>query len=97
LKREEAPPPPPSDEEVEAWNTSMHDWHESNPGFAESDLGGNDGTWTMGWGLPGSGDRALDGSTGAGSLPGLANPNALSRFRGADAAPSLGEGLKDLR
>jgi Ca2+-binding RTX toxin-like protein len=95
--REEAPTPPPSDEEVEAWNTSMHDWHESNPGFAESELGGNDGTWTMGWGLPGPADRTLDGSMGDGSVPGLANPNALPRLTGAESAPTLSEGIRSLR
>ncbi|HEY8068775.1 MAG TPA: putative Ig domain-containing protein [Burkholderiales bacterium] len=97
LRREEAPPPPPpTDEEVEAWNSAMHDWHERNPGFSETDLGGRDGTWTTGWGLPGAGNR-LDGAAGSGRVLDLANPNAASRLNGAGAAPALGEGLRDLR
>jgi hypothetical protein len=95
LQREETSPAPQSDDEVEAWNSAMHNWHERNPGFAETDLGGNDGTWTMGWGLPGTGERSLDGAVGG--SPGLTNPGALPQLRGAGAAPSLGEGLKDLR
>ena len=91
------PPPPPTDEEVAAWNGAMHNWHDRNPGFAETDLGGNDGTWTMGWGMPGPGERTLDGNPGVGTLLGLGNPNALARLTGAAAAPSLAEGLKDLR
>lgn len=54
MQQEEPPaPPPPSGDEVAAWNRAMHAWHDRNPGFAETDLGGNDGTWTVGWGLPG--------------------------------------------
>ena len=98
MEREEPPlPPPPSDEEVAAWNSAMHAWHERNPGFAETDLGGNDGTWTMGWGLPGPGDRSHNGVSGVGAIPGLGNPNALSRLPGADSAPGLAEGVRDLR
>ena len=98
MQREEAPPPPPPpDEEVAAWNSAMHAWHERNPGFAETDLGGNDGTWTMGWGLPGTGERLLDGAAGAGVLPGLGNPNVLPRVTGAASTPALSEGLRDLR
>lgn len=95
--REEAPAPPPADEEVEAWNGAMHNWHERNPGFSEADLGANDGTWTMGWGLPASGYRPLDGAPGVGTIPGLANPGASSRLTGAGAMPALREGLQDLR
>ncbi|HYM22115.1 MAG TPA: putative Ig domain-containing protein, partial [Vicinamibacterales bacterium] len=52
LERENAPlPPPPTEEEIEAWNAAMHTWHDRNPGFAETELGGNDATWSMGWGL----------------------------------------------
>ena len=98
LQREEPPSaPPPSDEEVAAWNSAMHAWHDRNPGFAETDLGGNDGTWTMGWGLPGPGESAYGGSASAGAPPGLANPMALSRLAGAAAAPMLGEGLREIR
>jgi hypothetical protein len=75
----------------------MHDWHDRNSGFAETDLGGNDGTWSVGWGLPGAGNRSLDGITGAGSGLELSNPNAVSRLNGAGATPSLREGLQDLR
>lgn len=96
IEREE-PPPPPSEEEIAAWNSAMHAWHERNPGFAETDLGGNDGIWTVGWGLPGPGDRSRDGATGVGAIPGLGNPNALSRLTGADSAPALTEGLRNLR
>jgi hypothetical protein len=74
----------------------MHDWHERNPGYSETDLGGRDGTWTMGWGLPGARNR-LDGAAGSGRVLDLANPNAASRLNGAGAAPALGEGLRDLR
>jgi hypothetical protein len=82
---------------VEAWNSAMHSWHDRNPGFAETDLGGNDGTWTMGWGLPGPGDSGYGGTAAAASLPGLANPLAQSRLSGAGAAPMLGEGLREIR
>jgi hypothetical protein len=96
LQREEAPPPPPpSDDEVAAWNSAMHSWHDRNPGFAETELGGNDGAWTMGWGLPGPGENTLGGSAGASALPGLANPLAQSRLGGAAGAPALGEGLRN--
>jgi Ca2+-binding RTX toxin-like protein len=96
LQREEVPPPPPpSDEEVEAWNSAMHAWHERNPGFSEIDGGSGDGVWTMGWGLPESGDRTLDGA--AGVPPGLANSGAFPRLPGAGSAPGLSEGLRDLR
>jgi hypothetical protein len=98
MRREDPPPPPPpSDAEVVAWNSAMHAWHDRNPGFAETDLGGRDGTWTVGWGLPGPDDRSRDGATGAGAIPGLGNPNTLSRLTGADSAPALAEGLRNLR
>lgn len=98
MQREEAPPlPPPSDDEVAAWNSAMHTWHDRNPGFAETELGTHDGTWTMGWGLPGPGDNALGGSASAAALPGLANPLAQARLGGAAAAPMLGEGLREIR
>lgn len=98
LEREESPPPPPpSEDEIAAWNGAMHAWHERNPGFAEADLRENDGTWTMGWGLPGPGDYASVGFAVAGAVPGLANPMALSRLGGAAAAPMLGEGLREIR
>jgi hypothetical protein len=73
----------------------MHSWHDRHPGFGETDLGGGDGTWSLGWGLPGPGESA--GIALASSLPGLANPIASARIAGAAAAPMLGEGLKDLR
>jgi len=41
---ETPPPPPPSEHEIAAWNSAMHAWHDRNLGFAETDLGGNDGT-----------------------------------------------------
>ncbi|HLX80271.1 MAG TPA: putative Ig domain-containing protein [Burkholderiales bacterium] len=94
--REEAPlAPPPTDVEVEAWNSAMHSWHARNSGFSEADLGGDGGSWTMGWGLPGTGDRSLGGAASAGSLE-LANPNATSRLNGAGATPALKEGLWNL-
>src|SRR6185503_13646003 len=98
VEQEEAPPPPPpSDDEVAAWNSAMHSWHDRNPGFAETDLGGNDGTWTVGWGLPGPSERSYGGAVSTGALPGLANPLTNSRLTGAAGAPALGEGLRDLR
>ncbi len=96
LQQEESPSPPLGDEEVEAWNGAMHSWHERNPGYAETEFGGGDGTWTMGWGLPGPGEPSLGGSAGSGSPPGLANPLALARLTGAVAAPALSEGLQIL-
>lgn len=97
-QREEAPSaPPPTEEEVAAWNTAMHAWHERNPGFAESELGGGDGAWTLGWGLPASGGLGMDGGASVGGVPGLANPHALPRLSGAGAAPGLGEGFRDPR
>jgi hypothetical protein len=98
IRSEEPPaPPPPSDDELAAWNSAMHAWHDRNPGFAETDLGGNDGTWSVGWGLPGPGESAYGGAATAGALPGLANPLASARIAGAAAAPMLGEGLKEMR
>lgn len=95
LQREEAPQPPqPADDEIEAWNTAMHAWHDRNAGFGETDLGPADGGWTMGWGLPASAQP--EAGTGIG-LPGLANPGALLRLHGAGPEPSLREGLRDLR
>jgi len=88
------PPPPPSDDEVAAWNSAMHSWHDRNPGFAETEFGGNDGTWTMGWGLPGPGDSGNGGTAAAASLPGLANPLAQLRVAGAASAPALVEGFR---
>jgi Ca2+-binding RTX toxin-like protein len=96
-RRDEAPSPPPTEGEVETWNNAMHDWHERNPGFSETDTGASDGTWTMGWGLPGGGLRPLNGPAGNGALPGLADPNAMPRLPGAGAGPALREGLQDLR
>jgi len=97
MQREETPPaPPPSDDEVAAWNSAMHTWHDRNPGFAETELGGNDGTWTTGWGLPEPGDSGFGGAAVAASLPGLANPLAQSRLVGAAVAPMLGEGLRKI-
>ena len=98
IQGEEPPaPPPPSDDEVAAWNSAMHAWHDRNPGFAETDLGSNDGTWTVGWGLPGPGESAYGGAASAGALPGLANPMASARIAGAASAPMLGEGLRTIR
>jgi hypothetical protein len=96
LEREAQESPEPTDEEVEAWNGAMHDWHDRHPGFAEADLGGNDGTWSMGWGLPAAGGQALGGSMSTESLLSVAKPLALPRLGGAAAAPALGEGLKAL-
>lgn len=96
--RKEAPlPRRPTDEEAEVWNGAMHNWHERNPGFSEADLDTNDGSWTMGWGLPGASHRSLDGAGNVGTLPGLASPNSTSRLTGAGAPPALSEGLQDLR
>jgi len=89
-------PPPPTDEEVEAWNGAMHDWHDRNPGFAETELGGGDGTWSMGWGLPGAGGQSLGGSMSTESLLSIASPAALPRLPGAAASPSLNEGLRQI-
>jgi len=91
------PAPPPSDDELAAWNSAMHAWHDRNPGFAETELGGNDGAWTVGWGLPGPGDNALGGSAVSAALPGLANPMANARVSGATPAPMLGEGIREIR
>ncbi|HTP62004.1 MAG TPA: hypothetical protein VMJ14_07970, partial [Burkholderiales bacterium] len=90
-------PPAPTDEEVRAWNVAMHDWYDRNPGFTETDLGGNDGTWSMGWGLPNPGGQALGGNMSSDSLLGVANPVVLPRLSGAAAAPMLGEGLREIR
>jgi Ca2+-binding RTX toxin-like protein len=93
-QRDEAPLPPlPSDEEVAAWNTAMHAWHDQHPGFAETDLGGGGNSWGLGWGLPGAGENAV-GATA--SRPVVENPN-LVRLNGAAPTPSLGEGLRELR
>src|SRR6185503_9287981 len=98
VEQEEAPPPPPpSDDEVAAWNSAMHAWHDRNPGFAETDLGGNDGTWTVGWGLPGPGESTYGGSANASALTGLANPLAAPRIEGVAARPSLVEGMSGVR
>jgi hypothetical protein len=98
VRREEAPPPPPpTDDEVAAWNRAMHAWHDQNRGFAETEEGRQDGTWTLGWGLPGGDSRVLDGSTSVGAGPALANPYALPRLSGSTAAPGLQEGLRELR
>jgi hypothetical protein len=97
VQQEEAPsPPPPSDEEVAAWNSAMHAWHDRNPGFAETDLGGGDGTWSVGWGLPVPGDNTTVGSGSSAMPPGLAHPLARARLGGAAAAPVLGEGIKEI-
>jgi hypothetical protein len=96
LEREEAPlAPPPTDEEVGAWNGAMHDWHTRNSGLSEADVGGSDESWTMGWGLPGAGERSLGGTVGTRALE-QANPNAISRLNGAGATPALNEGLQRL-
>jgi Ca2+-binding RTX toxin-like protein len=90
---ESPPPPPPADEEIEAWNTAMHAWHERHPGFGEADLGGAGGGWAMGWGLPAS--AQLEG--GSPGLPSLANPHTLPRLTEAGAAPGLSEGFRPLQ
>ena len=95
-REEQELPPTPTEPEIEAWNSAMHSWHDRNPGFAESDLGGNDGTWSMGWGLPGSGDSVLGGAA-ASAVPGLSNSLAQARLGGVAAAPMLSEGLRDIR
>jgi hypothetical protein len=97
VQREEAPPhTPPTEEEIEAWNAAMHSWHDRNPGYAETELGVGDGTWSMGWGLPAARESAIGDSLTAASTPGLANPNTLARFQGAASAPALSEGLRQL-
>ena len=98
-RQREAPQesPPPTDEEIEAWNSAMHDWHDRNPGFAETELGGNDGTWGMGWGLPGAGGQSLGANGSSSTLLDIANPAALPRLDGAAARPALDEGLRNLR
>jgi hypothetical protein len=98
LQREEPPEsPPPTDEEIEAWNSAMHDWHDRNPGFAESELGGGDGTWSMGWGLPGGGGQSLGASVSSATLLDVAKPAALPRLGDAAAQPALLEGVRNLR
>jgi hypothetical protein len=97
LREEEELPPPPTEQEIEAWNSAMHSWHDRNPGFAESDLGGNDGTWSMGWGMPGPGESVLGGPAAASALPGLSSSLSQARLGGAAATPSLSEGFKELR
>jgi Ca2+-binding RTX toxin-like protein len=99
VQQEEAPPPPPpSDDEIAAWNSAMHAWHDRNPGFAETDLGGSDGSWTVGWGLPGPGENVHGGSAvAAATMPGLTNPLVNSRVAGAAGVPMLGEGLREVR
>jgi Ca2+-binding RTX toxin-like protein len=95
LEREEVPePPPPSEEEIEAWNSAMHAWHDRHQGFAETELGG-DGAWGMGWGvsLP---DSSLGGARIA-SLTSLANPALHARLQGVASAPALSEGFQHLR
>jgi hypothetical protein len=89
-------PSPPTEQEIEAWNSAMHSWHDRNPGFAESDLGGNDGSWSMGWGMPGPGESVLGGPSAASALPGLSNSVAQSRLGGAASAPALSEGMRPL-
>jgi hypothetical protein len=97
LEREEAPTPPPTEDEIEAWNAAMHSWHDRNPGFAETDLGTSDGAWSLGWGLPGAQQSALGDVTSGTGTPGLANPSAIERLRGAASAPALSEGFSQIR
>ncbi|HTQ77309.1 MAG TPA: hypothetical protein VMI15_04740 [Burkholderiales bacterium] len=97
-QREEPSLPAPSDDEIEAWNATMHAWHDENSGHAETDLGPADGGWALGWGI--GGDGALSsgvGATGVDGLPGLVNPRALPRFSGAASPPGVGEGMRHLR
>jgi Ca2+-binding RTX toxin-like protein len=97
LQREESPAPPPTDDEIAAWNSAMHDWHDRHPGFAEPELGGDGGAWSIGWGLPGSGAAALGGTAAPGPLPGLADPLSAARLSGAASAPMLREGFREVR
>ncbi|HEX2567230.1 MAG TPA: calcium-binding protein [Burkholderiales bacterium] len=80
---------------IEAWNTAMHAWHERNPGFSETDLSTSDGGWAMGWGLPVSASRELEGSS-PGLAPGLGNPEPVTRLSGVTASPGLREGLRQI-
>lgn len=89
--------PPPTGEEIEAWNEAMHGWHDRHPGFVEGELGVEDGAWSLGWGMAGSGERYPGAGILAGGTPGLANPNEQLRLRGSASLPSLAEGLRDLR
>jgi len=97
LEREVQEVPEPTGDEVEAWNSAMHDWHDRHPGTAEADIGGGDGTWSIGWGLPGSGSQAPGGSMSLDALLSVANPAALPRLTGVASQPSLAEGLAILR
>jgi Ca2+-binding RTX toxin-like protein len=96
LEREEIPEsPPPAEEEIEAWNSAMHAWHDRHQGFAETELGAGDGVWGMGWGL--SGPEGSLGGAGSASLSSLANPNLHARLQGVASAPALSEGFQHLR
>ena len=96
-REEEFAPPPPTDEEVAAWNSAMHAWHDRNPGFGEAEAGAGDGTWTMGWGMPGPGEGLPGGTTTMASLLEIGSPLSASRLAGAASAPMLSEGLRQLR
>jgi hypothetical protein len=97
LREEEFAPPPPTEEEIAAWNSAMHAWYDRNPGFGEADVGAGDGTWTMGWGMPGPGEVLPGGTTTIASLLEIGNPLGAARFAGVAPSPSLGEGQRALR
>jgi hypothetical protein len=86
--------PEPTEEEIGQWNRAMHAWHDQHRGFAETELGTSDSTWSLGWGVAGGGRLSLDGAHA--SAPGLANPHGLTRLTGVDALPGLKDGLRSL-
>jgi Ca2+-binding RTX toxin-like protein len=96
LEREEVPEPlPPTEEEIEAWNSAMHAWHDRHQGFAETEPGAADGVWGMGWGL--IGPEGSLGGAGSASLSSLASANLHARLQGVASAPALSEGFQHLR
>jgi Ca2+-binding RTX toxin-like protein len=96
LEREEAPHTPPAEEEIEEWNSAMHAWHDRHQGFAETELGGGDGVWGMGWGMNSPAERALGGA-GVDSLSGPGSASLHVRLQGVVSAPALNEGFLHLR
>jgi hypothetical protein len=97
LEHEEAPRDlPPTEEEIEAWNSAMHSWHDRHQGFAETELGGGDSAWGMGWGFNSEAAGQLGGVAVASSI-GSMNPGLLGRLQGVVSAPALSEGFQHLR
>jgi hypothetical protein len=95
-REEPTQPPQPTEEEVGAWNRAMHAWHDQHQGFDESDVGGGNGGWTLGWGNPVAVENSIGGASGSGTVPGLANPHALPGLKSVAVAPALSEGLRSL-